>query len=73
MSFKFKSYNFYLQPEVHGVAQSIVEVLNIKKPVVFGFSVKEYNSTVAVDVRQLITKTLLENDKENLSDEISTS
>lgn len=62
-----------MQPEVHGVAQSIVEVLNIKKPVVFGFSAKEYNSTTAMEMRQLIAKALLENDKENLSNQNSVS
>lgn len=55
------------------MAQSIVEVLNIKKPVVFGFSAKEYDSSTAVEMRQLIAKALLENDKENLSNQISVS
>lgn len=57
------------------MAQSIVEVLNIKKPVVFGFSAKEYDSTTAMEMRQLIAKSLLEmeNDKENLSNQNSVS
>lgn len=55
------------------MAQSIVEVLNIKKEVVFGFSEKEYDSTTAMEMRQLIAKALQENDKENLSNQNSVS
>lgn len=54
------------EPEIHGVAQSIVDVLNIKKPVIFGFSAKEYNSSTAMNIRELIAEILQKNGKENL-------
>lgn len=46
------------KPEVHAVAQSIVETLGLKKPAIFGFSIKEYSAETASDMRQIISETL---------------
>jgi len=47
------------EPEVQAVGQSVVEMLKLKKPVLFGFSLKEYDAKSASRLKEIISQTLL--------------
>ncbi|KFM75646.1 Proteasome assembly chaperone 3, partial [Stegodyphus mimosarum] len=45
------------EAEIHAVARSLVEGFKFNKPVIFGFSVKEYTKSSVSDLKQLIATT----------------
>ncbi|XP_054717193.1 proteasome assembly chaperone 3-like [Uloborus diversus] len=46
------------EPEIHAFARSLVENLNFTKPVVFGFSLKDYTMSAFTDIKNLIFETM---------------